>query len=81
MHQKENSIKKAIVINDGKIPNDMLDKYIREEEKSPVIIDKNELNKMNVKVRIAAMFSTVNSSILKIFLQIFLFEPKILKIV
>ena len=40
----------SVIINDGKIPNDMLDKYIREEEKSPVIIDKNELNKMNVKV-------------------------------
>ena len=40
----------SVIINDGKIPDKLLDKYRREEEKSPVVIDKDELNKMNVKI-------------------------------
>ena len=40
----------TVIVNDGEIPQEYIDKYHREEEKDPVIIDKEELNKMNVKV-------------------------------
>lgn len=40
----------TIVINGGKIPKKFIEKYHREEEKDPVIIDKEELNKMNVRI-------------------------------
>ena len=39
-----------VIVNDGKIPDEYIEKYHREEEKDPVIIDKEELNKMNVRV-------------------------------
>lgn len=40
----------SVIINDGKIPDKLLDKYRTEEQKSPVIIDENELDKLNVKI-------------------------------
>lgn len=40
----------TIVINGGKIPKKFIEKYHREEEKDPVIIDKEELNKMNLRI-------------------------------
>ena len=40
----------TVIVNDGKIPKSYIDKYHREEEKSPVIIDEEKLNKMNVKI-------------------------------
>lgn len=40
----------TVIINDGKIPKKFIEKYHREEEKAPVIIDKENINKMNVKI-------------------------------
>lgn len=40
----------TVIINDGKIPKKFIEKYQREEEKDPVIIDKENINKMNVKI-------------------------------
>ncbi len=40
----------TVIINGGKIPRKFIEKYHREEEKDPVIIDKEALNKMSVKV-------------------------------
>ncbi|MGN1268798.1 MAG: uridine diphosphate-N-acetylglucosamine-binding protein YvcK [Candidatus Aphodocola sp.] len=40
----------TVIINDGKIPKKFIEKYHREEEKDPVIIDKENINKMNVKI-------------------------------
>ena len=54
----------TVIINDGKIPRKYIEKYHREEEKAPVIIDKNELNKMNVKI-IKDNFITINQGSLK----------------
>lgn len=54
----------TIVINDGKIPKKFIEKYHREEEKDPVIIDKEELNKMNVRI-IKDNFIKIESGSLK----------------
>ena len=40
----------TVIINGGKIPRKFIEKYHREEEKDPVIIDKEILNNMNVKI-------------------------------
>ncbi len=40
----------TVIINDGKIPKKFIEKYHREEEKDPVIIDKENINKMNVRI-------------------------------
>lgn len=40
----------TVIINGGKIPKKFIEKYHREEEKDPVIIDKEILNNMNVKI-------------------------------
>lgn len=40
----------TVIINDGKIPKKFIEKYHREEEKDPVIIDKENINNMNVKI-------------------------------
>lgn len=40
----------TVIINGGKIPKKFIEKYHREEEKDPVIIDKKILNNMNVKI-------------------------------
>ena len=40
----------VVITNDGKIPKKYIEKYHREEEKDPVIIDKENINKMNVKI-------------------------------
>lgn len=40
----------AAIVNDGKISEKFIEKYHREEEKDPVVIDEDNLNKMNVKI-------------------------------
>lgn len=40
----------TVIVNDGKIPKEFILKYHREEEKDPVVIDKDEINKLNVNV-------------------------------
>lgn len=54
----------TVIINDGKIPKKFIEKYHREEEKDPVIIDKDNLNKLNVKI-IKDNFVVIKSSSLK----------------
>lgn len=54
----------VVIINDGKIPKKYIEKYRREEEKEPVIIDKDNLNKMNIKV-IKDDFINLNDGTLK----------------
>lgn len=54
----------TVIINDGKIPKKFIEKYHREEEKDPVIIDKDRLNKLNVKI-IKDNFVVIKSSSLK----------------
>ena len=40
----------TVIVNDGRIPKEFILKYHREEEKDPVVIDKDEINKLNVNV-------------------------------
>jgi uncharacterized cofD-like protein len=40
----------TVIINDGKIPKKFIEKYHREEEKAPVIIDKEKLNNMDIRI-------------------------------
>lgn len=40
----------TVIVNDGKISEKFIEKYHREEEKEPVVIDKDNLNKMNIKI-------------------------------
>ncbi len=40
----------SLIINDGKIPKKFINKYHREEDKDPVVIDKSNLNNMNLKI-------------------------------
>ena len=40
----------SVIVNGGVIPQNFIDKYHREEEKDPVIIDRDKLNQMNVKI-------------------------------
>ena len=40
----------TVIVNNGKIPKKYLEKYHREEDKDPVIIDKENLNELNVKI-------------------------------
>ncbi len=54
----------TVIINDGKIPKEFIKKYHREEEKDPVKIDKDEINKLNVNV-IKDNFVVVKSNSLK----------------
>lgn len=54
----------TVIINDGKIPKEFIGKYHREEEKDPVKIDKDEINKLNVNV-IKDNFVVVKSNSLK----------------
>ena len=54
----------TVIINDGKIPKKFIEKYHREEEKDPVIIDKDRLNKLNVKI-IKDNFVVIKSNSLK----------------
>lgn len=54
----------TVIINDGKIPKEFIEKYHREEEKDPVKIDKDEINKLNVNV-IKDNFVVVKSNSLK----------------
>ena len=54
----------SVIINDGKIDEKFIDKYHREEEKDPVIIDKDNLNKMNIRI-IKDDFTTIEKETLK----------------
>ena len=54
----------SVIVNGGVIPKEYMEKYHREEEKDPVVIDKDELNNMNVKV-IKDDFITKNDETLK----------------
>ncbi len=54
----------TVIINDGEIPKEFIEKYHREEEKDPVKIDKDEINKLNVKV-IKDNFVVIKSNSLK----------------
>ena len=40
----------TVIVNDGKIPKKYILKYHREEEKTPVLIDKENISKLNVKI-------------------------------
>ncbi len=40
----------TVIVNSGKIPKKFISKYHREEEKDPVIIDKKELDKLNINI-------------------------------
>lgn len=40
----------TVIINEGKIPKKYILKYHREEEKTPVLIDKENISKLNVKI-------------------------------
>lgn len=53
----------TVIVNDGKIPKKYINKYHREEEKDPVVID-NNLDKMKVNI-IKDNFITVESGSLK----------------
>lgn len=54
----------SVIVNTGRIPAKFIKKYHREEEKNPVIIDKNELERLNVKV-INDNFVAIDSGSLK----------------
>ncbi len=54
----------TIIINDGEIPSEFIKKYHREEEKDPVKIDIEEINKLNVNV-IKDNFIVIKSNSLK----------------
>lgn len=55
---------KSVIVNDGKIPKHFIDKYKTEEEKDPVVIDKSNLNAMNIKI-IKDNFIKIESGSLK----------------
>lgn len=65
----------TVVINGGKIPRKFIDKYHREEEKDPVVIDKDKLNKMNIKIIkddfVAAELGSLKHDAIKLSLRIF----------
>lgn len=54
----------TVIVNDGKIPKKYINKYHREEEKDPVVIDNVSLNKMDVNV-IKDNFIMIESGSLK----------------
>ncbi len=54
----------TVIINDGEIPKEFIEKYHREEEKDPVKIDKEEVNKLNLNV-IKDNFVVIKSNSLK----------------
>lgn len=54
----------TVIVNDGEISSEFIEKYHREEEKDPVKIDKDEINKLNVNV-IKDNFVVVKSNSLK----------------
>lgn len=71
----------TVIVNDGKIPKKYIDKYHREEEKDPVIIDKEKLNSLNIKT-VKDDFTTLEDGTLKhdaIKLSFKLFEELIKK--
>ncbi len=65
----------TVVINGGKIPKKFIDKYHREEEKTPVLIDKENLNKMNIKIIkddfVTTKFDSLKHDAIKLSLKIF----------
>lgn len=54
----------TVIVNDGKIPKKFIDKYHREEEKAPVLIDKENIRKLNIKT-ISDNFINVDNGSLK----------------
>ncbi len=66
---------KTVVVNNGKIPKTYINKYHREEEKDPVVIDKEKLSKMNIKVIsddfIATELGSLKHDAIKLSLRIF----------
>ncbi len=69
----------SVIINEGRVPDIYIEKYHREEEKDPVLMDKEELEKLNLKI-IKDNFVTVDNGTLKhdaIKLSLKLFEELI----
>lgn len=54
----------TVIANNGKIPEDFLEKYRREEEKQPVLLDLENLDKLNIKI-IEDDFVAIKSGSLK----------------
>ena len=54
----------TVILNDGKIEEKFIEKYHREEEKDPVVVDKENLNKMNIRI-IKDDFTTTEDGTLK----------------
>ena len=54
----------TVIVNDGKIEDKFIEKYHRNEEKDPVVVDDDKLDKMNVNV-IKNDFTTTNDGTLK----------------
>jgi len=40
----------SVIVNNGKISENIIDKYLVAEQKDPVIVDKEELEKLNIKI-------------------------------
>lgn len=54
----------SVILNGGKMPGDFIERYHREEEKDPVVIDKDNLNKLNIKI-IKDDFTSIENETLK----------------
>lgn len=65
----------VVIANDGIIPRKFIDKYHRDEEKEPVIIDSNNLSKFNFKLIKSDFINVENGSLkhdtIKLSLKIF----------
>lgn len=53
----------TIMANNGEISQDIIDKYLVAEQKDPVIVDKEELQKMDIKIIEGAFVSTESGKI------------------
>lgn len=54
----------TVIVNDGKIEDKYIEKYHRSEEKDPVVVDKENLNKMDIRI-IKDDFTTTDDGTLK----------------
>lgn len=65
----------TVIANDGAIPKKFIEKYHRDEEKDPVIIDTNNLSKFNFKLKKGDFINIENGSLkhdtIKLSLKIF----------
>ena len=50
----------TVIVNDSKLPKKLINKYHRDEDKDPVVIDKENLNKMKINV-IKGDFSIIDN--------------------